>query len=79
MLHPGETVKEYLEDKKWTQADLAREARLSTKTISTLCAKKSPITARIAVRFEKVLGRPANFWMALQAAFDIERERRKVK
>jgi HTH-type transcriptional regulator/antitoxin HigA len=76
--HPGETIKEYLENKKWTQADLSRATKLSTKTISTLCEGKSSLTARIALRLEAALERPALFWMTLQVCHDLGQERLKA-
>lgn len=68
--HPGETVLEYLEFHHWSQRDLARRTNLSPKTVSEICNGKAPITPNTALSFEKVLRRPAHFWLSLQAHFD---------
>lgn len=69
-LHPGEIVEEYLEFLEWSQRDLARRTGLTTKTISEICNGKAPITPATALAFEKVLQRPAHFWLNLQRQFD---------
>lgn len=74
--HPGENVQEYLEFFGWSQSELARRTGLTPKTISEICNGKSPITPPTALAFERVLQRPAHFWLALQRQFD-ELEARK--
>ena len=69
-VHPGDAVVEYLESRQWTQTDLARRTGISPKTISEICSGKAPITTNTALAFEKVLGRPAHFWLSLQHRFD---------
>jgi len=70
VLHPGETVAEYLEFNGWSQRDLARRTGLTPKTISEICAGKAPITPPTALALEKVFQRPAHFWLNLQRQFD---------
>ena len=77
--HPGENVQEYLEFFGWSQSELARRAGLTPKTISEICNGKSPITPSTALAFERVLQRPAHFWLALQRQFDELEARRKEK
>src|ERR1700754_2299533 len=68
--HPGEVVVDYLEFHGWAQRDLARRTGLTPKTISEICNGKAPITAPTALALEKVLQRPAHFWLNLQRQFD---------
>ncbi len=68
--HPGEVVADYIEFNGWSQSDLARRAGLTPKTISEICNGKGPISAPTALAFEKVLQRPAHFWLNLQRQFD---------
>jgi HTH-type transcriptional regulator / antitoxin HigA len=68
--HPGEVVTEYLEFHGWAQRDLARRTGLTPKTISEICNGKAPVTAPTALALEKVLQRPAHFWLNLQRQFD---------
>jgi HTH-type transcriptional regulator/antitoxin HigA len=70
VLHPGETVLEYLEFHGWSQRDLARRTGLTPKTISEICNGKAPITPLTALLLEKVFQRPAHFWLNLQLQFD---------
>src|ERR1051325_2707454 len=68
--HPGEVVSEYLEFHGWAQRDLARRTGLTPKTISEICNGKAPITPQTALALEKVLQRPARFWLNLQRQYD---------
>src|SRR5439155_9260151 len=68
--HPGKTVVEYLEFHGWAQRDLARRTGLTPKTISEICNGKAPLTPTTALAFEKVLRRPAHFWLNLQRQYD---------
>ncbi len=75
--HPGETVIEYLDFNGWSQRDLARRSGLTPKTISEICNGKAPITPPTALAFERVLQRPAHFWLNLQRQFDEAEARRR--
>lgn len=77
VLHPGETVAEYLTSHEWTQSDLARRTGLTPKTISEICNGKAPISPSTALYFERVFGRPAHFWLNLQRRFDEAQARAK--
>jgi addiction module HigA family antidote len=68
--HPGEVVLEHLQCNGWSQRELARRTGLTPKTINRICNRKDRITATTALLFERVLQRPAGYWMALQARFD---------
>lgn len=75
--HPGELVLEYLEVNGWTQQDLARRTELTPKTISEICNGKTSITTQTALLLEKVLRRPARFWLNLQRQHDEAQERKR--
>src|ERR1700752_5427482 len=68
--HPGEAVAEYLEFHGWAQRDLARRTGLTPKTISEICNGKAPLTPPTALALERVLRRPAHFWLNLQRQYD---------
>jgi HTH-type transcriptional regulator/antitoxin HigA len=70
VLHPGETVLEYLDFYGWSQRDLSRRTGLTPKTISEICNGKAPITPPTALLFEKAFQRPAQLWLNLQLHFD---------
>jgi HTH-type transcriptional regulator / antitoxin HigA len=69
-IHPGESVLEHLEAQNWSQNELARRTGLTPKTISEICNGKTPISTATALAFEKVLQRPAHFWLNLQRQYD---------
>jgi addiction module HigA family antidote len=76
-VHPGEIVSEYLEFHGWTQRDLARRTGLTPKTISEICNGKAPLTPTTALALEKVLRRPAHFWLNLQRQYDEAKARNR--
>jgi HTH-type transcriptional regulator/antitoxin HigA len=69
-VHPGEIVSEYIEFHGWTQRDLARRTGLTPKTISEILNGKAPVMPTTALALEKVLRRPAHFWLNLQRQYD---------
>jgi len=74
--HPGDTVAEYLEFNDWSQSELARRTGLTPKTISEICNGKGPISPSTAIALERVLERPAHFWLNLQRQYDEAAARR---
>lgn len=59
---PGETLRELLEQKGISQADLALRTGLAKKTISQIMTGDAPITLDTANKFELALGVPSRFW-----------------
>lgn len=74
-LHPGMTISEHMKSRGWMQSDLARRCGVSAKTISLLLRGKASISPDFSIALEHVLGRPAAFWLNLQAAYDLAIER----
>lgn len=70
LVHPGEIVSEYIKFHGWTQRDLARRTGLTPKTISEILNGKAPVMPTTALALEKVLRRPAHFWLNLQRQYD---------
>jgi addiction module HigA family antidote len=79
--HPGEMLKtEILEFTNTSITKLAEHMDVSRKTISAIVNGRSPITPKIAVRLEKVLGNPsAEHWLRLQTAYDLSQTRKETK
>ncbi len=75
LVTPGEVVEDYLENLGMTQAELADRTGLTKKTINEIIKGKSPITHETALKFERVLGRPAHFWNNLERQFQEDRIR----
>lgn len=72
IIHPGETIKEVLEEKKMTQEELAIRTGFSPKHVSEVVNGKKGISPSFAKSLEYVLGMPASFWINLQGIYDKE-------
>lgn len=79
---PGETLLETIEAMGMSQSALAERTGRSKKTINEIIRGKAPITQKIALEFEKVLGVPAGFWNSYESmyreALAREEEREKL-
>ena len=72
-IHPGEILKEeFLEPMGITVYRLSKETGLSQTRLSQIINGKRSITAETAVKLGKFFGVTAEFWMNLQAFYDIE-------
>jgi len=60
---PGDTIADVLEERGWTQAELARRLGYTEKHVSRLINGKAVITEDTASRLECVLGSTAGFWL----------------
>lgn len=70
-VHPGQLLKEDLESRGMSQAEFARKTGLTEKLISTIIAGTNPVTAKTALRLERVLGTKAHMWLNVQARYDL--------
>ncbi len=66
---PGETILDLIEERGWTQAELAKRLGYTEKHISQLINGKVPLTDEAALRLERVLGSNASFWLAREAKY----------
>ncbi len=62
VVSPGETLRETLEAKGLSQADLAERTGMAEKTISQIANGIAPISYETAEKFELVTGVSASFW-----------------
>jgi HTH-type transcriptional regulator/antitoxin HigA len=69
-IHPGETLREVLESKKMSQAELSERIGLHTKTINEIIKGKKPISPNTALKLSFVFGTSENFWNTLQKNYD---------
>jgi len=72
---PGETLKESLQSLGMTQLELARRMKRPVKTINEIIRGKTAITADTAIQLEIVLGVSSQFWLSLEANYQIARAR----
>lgn len=66
---PGETILDLVEERGWTQAELAKRLGYTEKHISQLINGKVPLTDEAALRLERVLGSNVGFWLAREAKY----------
>lgn len=66
---PGDTIADVLEERDWTQIELAERLGYSTKFISQLINGKAPINEETALKLERVLGSTAAFWLRREAQY----------
>ena len=66
---PGETLVEALEEAGLTQVEMACRAELSAKHVNRLAKGHVALTPAVAVKLERVLGIPSQFWIAREANY----------
>ena len=71
---PGDFILDFLDSFGWTQNDLAEVTGFSLKTINLLINNKQGITPETAVTLEKVFGSPADFWIEVDAKYQIRKK-----
>ena len=72
---PADHIREYLAERGWKQADLARASGLSAKNVSDIMSG-GRLTARSALALEKAFGLKAHIWLGIQANWDLHEARK---
>jgi addiction module HigA family antidote len=70
-IHPGEVLKDELEEVGLTQSALAKHIGVLPKTINEICRGKRGISAEMALKLSKALGGSPQFWLNLQNNWEI--------
>ncbi len=70
-IHPGEILAEDLRDLGISLNELARALRVPMNRISAIANSKRSITADTAMRLARYFGTSPQYWMNLQAAYDL--------
>jgi addiction module HigA family antidote len=66
---PGEVLSYELELREMTQQELAKRTGLTPKHIISLVKAKSAITPETAIKLERALGMPADYWLNLESLY----------
>lgn len=66
---PGDTIEDALEERGWTQADLAERMGVSPKFVNQLVRGKVALTPATAVMLASVLDAPVEFWLRREANY----------
>lgn len=76
---PGEILKEeFLDGYRLSQAQLARAVGISPNRIADIVNNRRRISADTAVRLALYFGNSAEFWMNLQAHYDLKAPREAI-
>jgi len=71
-IHPGEHLAEFLEEYEISQNALAKRMGIPRMRVSQIVRGERTITADTAIRLGIVFGTTPQFWMNLQARYDLE-------
>lgn len=78
-VHPGEILlEEYLKPLRLSSTALAKQLLVSVPTVNEIVRQRRAITAEMAVRLAKFFGTSEQFWLNLQAAYDVSRAKEKL-
>ena len=84
---PGETLRDLMEERSLSQAELSRRLGRPAQAINEIIAGKKEITEETALELERVLQVPAQFWLAREARYrehlarlrDVERRKDHIQ
>ena len=66
---PGDTLLDIIEERDWTQDELAQRLGYTPKHVNQLIKGKVPLTEDAAIRLERVVGSTVGFWLAREAKY----------
>ncbi|MDD4569985.1 MAG: HigA family addiction module antitoxin [Tepidanaerobacteraceae bacterium] len=72
---PGETIRENMEFLGMNQEELAVRLGITPKHLSNIINGNAPITYETALKLESVIGPSAQFWMNLEANYQLNKAR----
>ena len=70
--HPGILIKDEIECIGITQKELALKLGIAPNIVNELIKGKRNITAALAIKLEEILKIDAQYWMQLQAQYEIQ-------
>lgn len=70
---PGDLLREEIEARGWTQADLAAILGRPLQAVNAIINGKKAITAATAVELASALGTSPEFWLNLETAYALSR------
>jgi len=70
-IHPGEILRDELEELKVTPTELARQIAVPPNRISQIISGRRAITGDTALRLGHWFGNSPEFWLNLQSAYDL--------
>lgn len=77
-IHPGEILKDELDELSLSANALAKALDVPTNRITAILNVQRGITADTALRLAKFFGTSPDFWMSLQSSYDVKKARAAV-
>ncbi|MDA3895193.1 MAG: HigA family addiction module antitoxin [Desulfobacteraceae bacterium] len=78
-IHPGEFIKEILQETGVSQSAFAKNLNVSPMRISHIIHGRRPVTAELAFLIGKATGQTPEYWLNLQMDYDLKVTGRTVK
>ena len=78
-IHPGEFLREALNELGLTQASFAEAIGVSPMRVSHVLKGDRPVTAELALRLGRALGQTPQYWLNLQATYDLKVAQAQMK
>lgn len=77
--HPGEVLREdVLPSVSLSKTEIAARLGISRQTLHAILSEEAPVTHAVALRLSRLLGNSPEFWLGLQNAHSLWRERRRM-
>jgi addiction module HigA family antidote len=77
-VHPGAILREELEARRLSASALALKLRVAPQRIQEIVAGKRGISPETALRLGRFFGNEPEFWLSLQATYDLAVLRRDI-
>jgi len=71
-IHPGEFLRETLDELGVSQAQFARSIGVSAMRVSHVVNGTRPVTAELALLFGRAFGQSPQYWLNLQSVHDLK-------
>ncbi len=76
--HPGEILREYIEETHKTITEIAQGIGISRKNLSLILNGHAGVTAEMAIRLGAAFGTTPELWVNLQKQYDLWQAKQKV-
>ena len=78
-IHPGKMLaEEFIKPMNLTQSRVAREVGLPPRVVNGIVRGHRPINAEAALRLSRYFGNTPQFWLGLQADYDLDVARKNL-
>ena len=77
-VHPGDILREMLEERGVTQTRLARHLKTDVARVNEICRRRRGISAQMAVMLSRALGTSAGLWLNLQKNWELSQVDRRA-